>query len=285
MRRGRDNEFLKNEAGELMGICLGADFCAEHEWGIKETYSAFGINNELKPGNIGMKRHTIHEVPKTLHFLEQDNKALMIFGRHLSWRDPEELTYDRLVDLCHEFYDKDSLYTGWSDGDFGIHAATEEEIDFMKTIYQAILVKDACIWVGAKQGFANGGMYIVIKSRVDKCNSDFMKEQDVDHLELLKTVKKIGIIKRLDKVNSDAKVEWYWDAPCAYMCCSPHWIAEDIDDRQKKMKERNTKHPVIFRLNPHNQKSVNYGWFTVEELDQWIAGKGPIPKTKEQMAK
>jgi hypothetical protein len=25
------------------------------------------------------------------------------------------------------------------------------------------------------------------------------------------------------------------------------------------------------------QDKVNFGWYTVEELEQWIEGKGPIP--------
>jgi hypothetical protein len=32
MRRGNEGQFLQNEDGSLLGINLGADFCAEHEW-------------------------------------------------------------------------------------------------------------------------------------------------------------------------------------------------------------------------------------------------------------
>ena len=36
-------------------------------------------------------------------------------------------------------------------------------------------------------------------------------------------------------------------------------------------------------VTPMNQKDVNFGWFTVEELEQWINGKGPIPMKKQKV--
>ena len=41
--------------------------------------------------------------------------------------------------------------------------------------------------------------------------------------------------------------------------------------------EKTSAHPYWFLLNPHNQQHVNFGHFTVEELEQWIECKGPIP--------
>jgi hypothetical protein len=35
MRRGNKAEILRNEAGLFMGVNLGADYCAEHEWGVR----------------------------------------------------------------------------------------------------------------------------------------------------------------------------------------------------------------------------------------------------------
>ncbi len=31
-----------NSNGELIGVCLGFDFCAEHEWGIKDLHERLG---------------------------------------------------------------------------------------------------------------------------------------------------------------------------------------------------------------------------------------------------
>lgn len=37
-----------------------------------------------------------------------------------------------------------------------------------------------------------------------------------------------------------------------------------------------SEYKVIFFLNPEGQNKYNSGWFTVEELLQWIKGKGPV---------
>ena len=56
----------------------------------------------------------------------------------------------------------------------------------------------------------------------------------------------------------------------AYLCLSPQWISGD----------RKSQHPVMYWLNPADQDKNNAGWFTVEELDQWIAGTGPVVNSK-----
>jgi hypothetical protein len=37
----------------------------------------------------------------------------------------------------------------------------------------------------------------------------------------------------------------------------------------------------MYFLNPMRQQENNFGWFTVEELEQWMEGKGPIPGKKK----
>ena len=44
MRRGYNSELIKDEQGQLLGFNLGADYCAEHEWGIDKIKRCFGID-------------------------------------------------------------------------------------------------------------------------------------------------------------------------------------------------------------------------------------------------
>ena len=60
------------------------------------------------------------------------------------------------------------------------------------------------------------------------------------------------------------------------------WFALSPKKLNKEdMEKHKTKFSVIFWLNPTEQRIVNYGWFTVEELRMWIKGKGPIVKQDE----
>ena len=60
-----------------------------------------------------------------------------------------------------------------------------------------------------------------------------------------------------------------------YYALSPRWAASI---KGTKNGEVETKYGVVFWLNPCDQYKNNYGHFTVEELQQWAKGEGPIPK-------
>jgi hypothetical protein len=59
-------------------------------------------------------------------------------------------------------------------------------------------------------------------------------------------------------------------ADLRYFALSPRWCNDGEKTR--------TKYPIVFWLNPHDQHIYNSGWFTVEELEQWISKTGPVLK-------
>ena len=85
---------------------------------------------------------------------------------------------------------------------------------------------------------------------------------DVDNKNLQDAVEKTKIKKILEQAGKH------------YYCLKPMWASS-----MKLGTNRRTRHPVIFFLNPWEQKINNSGWFTVEELKQWAKGKGPVLKT------
>lgn len=276
MRRGNDNGFIMSEdETTLIGINLGADFCSEHEWGIKKTQRDFKIKSELKRRNTGIKRTAIHNVPDTLRFyLGGNGTALLIYSDNFRWRSDEQLEMDYVVEnYLRERRQGEELYTGWSDGDFAVYATTPEGVEALQEIWAAFQKKDIAIWLGGGGPFKNSGLNIVIKSRIPKDGATQMDESDQDTLNLNEYVKRIGILVRL-KEKQETKSD-SWPKPCGYYACAPRWIDSE------EQKNAGTEYKVIFWLNPTNQSHVNFGWFTVEQLDQWIEGKGPIPKGDE----
>lgn len=83
MRRGNDNGWLLDDEGKLIGISLGADFTAEHEWGIKDIQAGFGISSDLKI--FGIARRLVSKKPvDRIYFKETATKSILIF-HNSSW--------------------------------------------------------------------------------------------------------------------------------------------------------------------------------------------------------
>ena len=85
-----------------------------------------------------------------------------------------------------------------------------------------------------------------------------MLERDQDARRLQAAAEKTGIAKKLKK----AGLGWH--------ALQPAWRDFFKDPVYR------SRYKVIFFLNPEGQDKYNSGWFTVEELLQWIKGKGPI---------
>ena len=61
MRQALTNmKWLLDDNGALLGIQLGYDYAAEHEWGIKGITQAFGLDSEA----CGVDRTRIRELPR-----------------------------------------------------------------------------------------------------------------------------------------------------------------------------------------------------------------------------
>ena len=108
---------------------------------------------------------------------------------------------------------------------------------------------------------------LAVVSRLPKEIVDSMEAQSRDAEALKKAADKTGIVKRLEKAKESRPRASGWTRPFSYYALSPRWT----DD---------TKKSVVFWLNPMDQENNSSGWFTVQDLDDWIAGKGKIPKTK-----
>jgi len=85
------------------------------------------------------------------------------------------------------------------------------------------------------------------------------EDGDKELAKLYKDVEETGIKKKLENAN------------LRYYALSP----------SRPNKNMKTKYNVMFWLNPQQQDIHNYGYFSVEQLEEWIEGKGPIPKKKK----
>lgn len=261
-----DKGYLTGE-GQVIGVSLGWDFVSEHEWGIAQIKKAFGIRDKLERSNVGADFRTITKVPDTFRFFpDLSGSAYLMYSDHLRWSKPEELNsenFDRMLDAYGE-----ELATAWSESDFGVRMKNDvlkKGSILLGQIYDAFTKGDGMIFLGGREAFGNSGLVLAIRSRVPAEALEQMKAGDESYLSLIDASHATGIIAKLDATKM------------RYYACSPRWLKED-DERRAT-----TAHPVIYWLNPMEQRKVNFGWFTVEELEQWILGKGPIPMAKEEV--
>src|SRR5690606_6974440 len=100
---------------------------------------------------------------------------------------------------------------------------------------------------------------VVIRDRIDEECVDEIRKQDEDNRALNAAAEATGIREYLRHHKK------------RFIALKPAWNHDP-----------KTRHPsaynVIFWLNPWEQDKDNFGWFTVEDLMDWAAGKGIIPK-------
>ena len=259
MRRSYEGSIIKNSKDEFVGVNLGADYCAEHEWGISRMCSRLGIaNNSITVGvdrrrvtkgeNIGggivtiNKKKYFYIYSASIRYMKNHETASVREIMEYQSIGPEEYTMART-----------GFVAGWDEMDFQLLLDTPY-VEQGKELLEALNNNDAMIYTGKSSNpFGRGGLNIVILSRMDTDVLAEMKDSDEDNNRLMKAAEETGIYEILRKAHK------------RYFALSPRW------------KDQN-KTEVVFFLNPMEQSKYNFGWYGVRELKQWAKDKGPIVK-------
>lgn len=291
MRRGCSTKpnVIKDENGRFVGFDLGADFCSEHEWGIKKLRSALGMSKN----KIGIERYTATRCPEKALIIRTDAKkecSILICIPDSEWyinSNPDHFSsYETVLKQYNSdlgFYDyrgqkpeeRAMLAGAWDEASFGIHTRIKEYTLYLQHLKDAILRGDAVIMVrGTLNPFENGGLVVAIRSRIPAEVDTRLKEQHLDRQRLERAAADTKIVERVNEVNSKhyADKGFRGESPCGYFALSPSWAGE----WNAKYPNRQTKHSVIFFLNPMNQRERYWGRVTVEEIEDWMQGKGFI---------
>ena len=280
MRRGRetcfigdDNSFIGDD-NSFLGINLGSDFCSEHEHGLNDLRGLFGIQEPtmnasmLRPALVGIQRRQIrcvpvelcyrvgsHGEPDILACVQEHSQAAFHAGK--PWYGAQELSGPGV----------DGLVATWSNRAFGLAANTPYAKTCLAELKAAFDKLDVAFWIGQPpmSTLSRGGLQLAIVSRIPKNLLDTLREADEAAAKLLFAAQDTGIWERLQKAGKD------------FFALSPSWARTHPSIK--------TKNPVVFWLNPRDQRDNNAGWFSVEQLDQWTRNRGPIPKNKKQKAR
>lgn len=226
----------------LLGVNLGWDHCAEHEWGIGYIHDCFGLTHKFPLKEFGIKRLQITYCPTAedgLSWFSQDGWEGIIFTSHL--RIPSSLLQS-----------ENDLAAGWDETSFMVGSSDREQQDKLRKIYEAIQALDAVIWLGGGGPFANAGLCIGIASVIPEDIRDIWQKADEKRQRVYEHEQEY--LEPVKKLLKAAGREWF------------ALSAKDCGDGIK------------YWLNPCNQDRNNFGYFTLEELRSWAKGEGPIPK-------
>lgn len=263
-----DTMFVYGENKEFIGISLGYDYCAEHEWGIKGLKRILGIPTELTEKNLGIDYRTVTKFDEgNFLFTEFDGEVdkkkqkLFLLIVQSSWHFEYYKEFSK--DLPHDLktygwtIKEKGLACAWDEDSFGI-VVTEEHSDELKKIYESFKTKDICIGLFGGGAFANARLTVSIKSRMPKETLEYLAKADKSSFDLIKV---------RDELNLEQKSrEKRKDEP--FISISVKWLDYDnAENREKRKKELKTKYDVQAWVNGSND---NYGWFTVEQVLKWI---------------
>jgi hypothetical protein len=277
-RKEHNNGWVLDDHQNLMGMFLPADYCAEHEWGIESLQWSFGINKHLiTQPPFGIMRRKATKVPVDFIYNERRGKliqAVMTVG----WRDYmfskedfEKNIFNNLPQELNFKWDDREVRSAWDGKSFGIRVKGIKHVRNLRKIMRAIHENNVCVFVGGTGPFNNGGLCVAIANALPENIAKQWESHDSDTAKLYLEHEKIGIEK---KICDNLKFRWGLKP---YYALSPRWM---FDNEKHK-----SKYKLIYFLNPADQDFNNHGWFTVEELEQWIEGKGPIPKANNESQK
>jgi hypothetical protein len=298
MRRAYNDYGLIIIDDVFIGISLGYDFTAEHEWGIKGINRICAIPESSKK-NMGVKNRTITKSPKIV-FKEKTHKkvkfALLYTGTE--WRSDEENEKYVPRDLENYVSDlewkvdfeqkhpndkgniKDNIITAWDENSFGVGVMGEKEVEYLKEIKTALENCNLTITrinIQPTNPFANASLSLLITDRIPKEALEQMYLADKEYYDREDYEKKIGMKKILEKYGNKNgyKNKNYF---CA---CSPKWIDyDDAENREEIKKKYNTKYDIIYWVN-YSDDDNNYGYYSVEEIREWLKGKKKLTEIRK----
>jgi len=297
MKSSFDGVIWRDDHGTFVGLSLGADFTAEHEWGIKGLRRFLGIDTS----RMGVEKRATHIPEKSRDYLKRvrgEKYEALIFRQIFSYEKdreyPEGKELDTLVENYkfiggqlipkYKHYPKKGLdpewdFSGaWDENSFGI-LVPKKNFSILDALQKSLLNDDALVYLGGSENpFSNSGLCIVVRSRLPEGLCNQMEEKDREHQSLLKDAEKTGIEKTLEKAGK----RWFSLSPKRPFVDNGDGTYRPFISSTREETNTITKHNVVFWLNPMEQSIHNSGWFTVEQLEEWAKDSGPVMMKKEE---
>lgn len=260
--------------GNFIGVALGYDYCAQHEWGFEGIKNSLDIR--LGDSNyLGIEGRMIRKIPLNLSFYESKYKNkyytnLVYKYNFISFQE----SLQSKPPVANRFIT--DFVTAWDSESFGVSVKGKrnKKSKDLENLYKSILDKKAAFCFVNKNSNNPFGRSYPLLCISDRLDSSFLKEIYEYDLNL----------KKLSEASESTEIENYLKQNNkSYLKLSPVWsdyIKETNDKRVIK-----TKYPVIYFLESSDTKKYKSGWFTVEDLKMWAHDVGPVVIDIESVSK
>ena len=275
-------------------MCLGYDHSAEHEWGVKDIKRVLGIwtgDPQTEKRVWGFDRVRVTNADN-VHFIEHETKYLkpgnkrpskgkiyaVALIRESPWRAAEDILARNRGFIDNHTYDfeRSEFNAAWDEKEFMIWGP-ESVKEKLETIYRAFKSKNMLLGMHHQDNpFAGSGLLFAMETAYPEGAEKALIEDQKAYRKMWKRIYKTKIFEKLKK------------AECRYFACSPKQmqfeahVSDTEGKKTLKERQRASRLPdIVFWLNPMEQRRNNFGWYTVEELEQWTKGEGPIPVPDE----
>jgi hypothetical protein len=214
MRRCYNCSFIRNEHSEIFGINLGADFTAEHEWGIEDIVRCFHIDHELD-GFDGRKNNKFPNEKELsieldghgeMYILEEGDKYGIIFNFPRKYLD--DLLKSDLKLNDSDYYrgeqEKD-LACAWDERSFGfITNNIIEHKSFVNKLLDSFKNLNGVIMLGGRTGIIdNAGLILLNYNKIPENIKEDFKKRDIEIKKEQKLFRKLeaesGVFEALKK--------------------------------------------------------------------------------------
>lgn len=234
--------WITSDEGELIGLSLGYDFVAEHEWGIETLQHEFGIDTS----HHGIKGRQITRVP-SFYWEDDGQEALFLCqSRTIDQYDEQWVEYVKGYVWFSEWKDVNevdrSLACAWSGRDFGIRARGSSRANLIQ-IKNALARTDLAMTVAS-------GLQLLIVSRFPADKNREWIATDKERIRLAHLWNESGVEKEL----RDAGKRWFF----------------------LRNPRENEEGLLRLWLNPREQDIHRAGWYSLDELRAWANDTGPV---------
>ena len=206
MRQGYDQKILTID-GKFIGVSLGSDHCAEHEWGIEGIERVFGLSSKKK--EIGIARYQTgipNQDRNAIGFYEGES----YFGFYCirkpwndsdvsdpkKWNSPPYFHSDYYSAWCENsfcFFVKARKGSKNKDQQRKDRVFNKEMKTNLKKVFDALVEGKATIWIGGAGVFSNGGLCVALADQIPQSaidtwinNHTEQKEMD-DYLDVIQS--------------------------------------------------------------------------------------------------
>jgi len=277
-----DLELIGTSDDAICGISLGYDYCAEHERGHASMGQALGVGHA---GTSGLEqflskaidaqdpRMVLYERAKATKTIAAETRLIF----HTNARTSQELAAakpndGRLPAISVENGKSNRpLYASWNSDGFCIRAFGDDERDTVRRIHAALIQEDLMISSAASANpFGRGGLCLTILSAVHQSDHDSFAAAEDDARRLASAASATGIetvLKTSGRTHRALQARWSHEMKTV--------LRNTPEGDRKPVPRPKSAHPVIFFLNPAGPAEQS-GWYTVEELEAWCRGEGPV---------